>query len=204
MYRLFLFFCLYFSVACHSVDSDRKHSPEASLVSAEKIMSADERALENKIANRTLLQKIVDGSEKFQKTVFSYSCNSNAGGLLTKIMDANILKGFRFASSDQKGSEFISLYFRKNELVFAVHEKGNWVGDKEMVCQTIFYIDKQKVIRCLRKSVHDTDSKIEKLIFEADFDVILTDTRLLDRIKYYQDVFINIDSEKNMHDWFCK
>jgi hypothetical protein len=203
MSRLFLFFCLYLSIACNSVDSDSKHFSEASLVSAEKIMTAEERALENKIANRTLLQKIVDDSEKFQKTDFSFSCNSNAGGILTKIMDDKVLKGFRFASSDLNGSEFISLYYIKNELVFAVHEKGDWLGNKEKVCQTIFYLDKQIVIRCLSKNVNATDSRIEKLIFEADFEEIISDTQLLDRINLYEDVFINNVTKNNIAEFFC-
>ena len=76
MSRLFLFYLLCLFVACNTVGSDKRHSPEASLVSAEKIMTPEERAVENKIANRTLLQKIVDGSDNFQKTDFSYSSDN--------------------------------------------------------------------------------------------------------------------------------
>jgi len=178
-------------------------APEASLVVAEKIMSPEERALENKIANRTLLQKIVDGSEKFQKVEYSYACNANAGGLLTMIKDGNAIKGIRFAASEDGWNEFVGLYYKGDELSFVVHEKGKWVADQENDVQTVFYLDDGLVIRCMQKKANGSTENIEQLIQEAEFTQITADNKLLQKIKIYEDLFINKVTKENIAGHFC-
>jgi hypothetical protein len=180
-----------------------ENAPEASLVVAENIMSPEDRALENKVANRTLLQKVVDGSEKFQKIEYSYACNANAGGLLAIIKDESAIKGIRFAASEDGWNEFVGLYYKGNELSFVVHEKGKWVADQENDIQTVFYLDDAIVIRCMRKQVSGPTENIEQLIQEAEFAKIATDNKLLQKIKTYEDLFINKVTKENIARHFC-
>ena len=178
-------------------------APEASLVVAEKIMTEEERALENKVANRTLLQKVVDESESFQKIAYPYACNNDAGGLLTLIKDGTAIRGIRFAASEEGWNEFVSLYYKGEELVFAVHEKGEWQANQERDVQTLFYLDEGEVIRCMRKETSGATEQIEQLIQKAEFATINSDSRLLQKIKTYEDLFINKITKQNIAEHFC-
>ena len=179
-------------------------APEASLVVAEKIMSPEARALENKIANRTLLQKIVDESENFQRVEYAYACNNHTGGLLTLIKDETALKGIRFAISEEGWNEFVSLYYKGEDLAFAVHEEGKWMGEEETDVQTVFYLDDGAIIRCMRKQASGATAQIEQLIKAAEFEVISGDEALLQKLKNYEDVFKNKATKDNMASLFCR
>ena len=200
---LFLFFILLTSCVETISTEVLQDAPEASLIVPEKIMSPEARALENKVANRTLLQKVVDGSEDFQRTDFSYACNNVSGGVLTFIKDKKETKGIRFAVSEEGWNEFVSLYYRGNELALAVHEKGIWQGFEETTVQTIFYLDDGAVFRCLQKKVQGETARMEALIQAAEFVVINTDQTTLNKLKEYERLFTTEITKKNIGAHFC-
>jgi len=205
MLKTILFLCLILLSACVETISTEilSDAPEASLVVPEKIISPKARALENKVANRTLLQKVVDGSEGLQRTEFSYACNNVSGGVLTFIKDKKELKGIRFAASAESWNEFVSLYYRENKLVLIVHEKGMWQGLEEIAIQTIFYLDDEKVFRCLQKKVEGQITRMEALIRAAEFAVIDTDQSTLNKLLEYERLFTKEIINKNITKYFC-
>ena len=193
-----------FLVACNEPLPQHviEEAPEARLIVTEKIMSPEERALENKLANRTLLQKVVDESEQLERVEYPFECNNHTGGILTLIQDKNQLKGIRFALSTTNSSEFMSLYYQREELAFIVYEKGAWQGDTERDQQTIFYLDKGEVLRCMRKTAEGTTESIERLIQAADFQIISTDEQLLQKIQHLEIRFKTAPTALKQH--FCK
>lgn len=178
-------------------------APEASLVVPEKIMSPEARALENKMANRTLLQKVVDGSEELQRTDFSYACNNVSGGVLTFIKKEDETKGIRFALSEEGWNEFVSLYYRNKELALGVHEKGVWDGLEETTTQTIFYLDDDEVFRCIQKKVTGEIAQMEALIQAAEFVEIETAQTTLNKLKEYERLFTTEITKQNIAAHFC-
>jgi hypothetical protein len=200
---LFLFFILLTSCVETVSTEVLQNAPEASLVVPEKIMSPEARALENKVANRTLLQTVVDGSVDFKRTEFSYACNNVSGGVLTFIKDEKETKGIRFAVSEEGWNEFVSLYYRGNELALAVHEKGTWQGIEETTIQTIFYLDDGAVLRCMQKKVQGEIARMEALIQAAEFVIIHSDEPTLDKLKEYEHLFTTEITKKNIAAHFC-
>lgn len=180
-----------------------RDAPEASLVVPEQIMSPEARALENKVANRTLLQEVIDGSEDFQRTEFSYACNNVSGGVLTFIKDGAEIRGIRFAISEEDWNEFVSLYYKKNELTLAVYEKGVWAGLNEKTIQTVFYLNDGEVFRCLQKKVEGETAQMEDLIRTAEFLLIDTDAKILQKLKQYERLFKTEITKQNIADYFC-
>lgn len=178
-------------------------APEASLVVAEKIISPEARALENKMANRTLLQTVVDGSEDFQRTDFSYACNNVSGGVLTFIKEEEEVRGVRFAISEEGWNEFISLYYRGNELALGVHEKSIWQKLEETTIQTIFYVDDGEVFRCIQKKVQGEIIRMEALIKTAEFVEIQTDQTTFHKLKEYERLFTTEITKENISAHFC-
>jgi len=205
MSRVILFLSFILLNSCVETVSTEvlQDAPEASLVVPEKIMSPEARALENKVANRTLLQKVVDGSEDFQRSDFSYACNNISGGVLTFIKDKNEIKGIRFASSEEGWNEFVSLYYRRNKLALAVHEKGIWEGLKETAIQTVFYLDDGKVFRCLQKKVQGETTQMETLIRAAEFVIIDNDQMTLNKLQQYERLFRTEITTENIATHFC-
>jgi hypothetical protein len=205
MSRFILFLYLILFNSCVETISTEVllNAPEASLVVPEKIMSPEIRALENKVANRTLLQKVVDGSEDFQRTEFSYACNNVSGGILTLIKDKNETKGIRFAASEEGWNEFVSFYYRGNKLVLVVHEKGIWQGADETAIQTVFYLDDGEVFRCLQKKVQGETARMEALIRAAEFVIINTDQTTLNKLKEYERLFTTEITKENIATHFC-
>lgn len=205
MYKIITVCCLAVLTSCvEPIPTEViEDAPEASLVVTEKIMSPETRALENKVANRTLLQKVVDESETFQRTAFSYACSDATGGLLTFIKDKKSTKGIRFAASEEGWTEFLSLYYKSEDLAFAVYEKGEWMGDEEQNVQTIFYLDDGVVFRCLEKKAVGRTNQIEGLIAAAEFEVVTTNSRLLTKIKDYEQLFKEKITEENIAAYFC-
>ena len=200
---LFLFF-LTLSSCVETISPEvLQDAPEASLIVPEKIMSPEARALENKTANRTLLQKVVDGSESFQRTEFSYACNNVSGGVLTFVKDKKETKGIRFAVSEEGWNEFVSLYYRGNELALAVHEKGIWEKLEETTIQTIFYLDDGAVFRCIQKKVQGEITRMEALIQAAEFVEIQTDQATLNKLKEYERLFTTEITRENIAKHFC-
>lgn len=171
-----------------------EEAPEARLIVPEKIMSPEARALENKLANRTLLQKVVDESNTLERVEYPFDCGNHTGGILTLIKNTQQIKGIRFALSKSNRSEFISLYYKKAELALVVHEEGKWEGDTERDQQTVFYVDDGEVLRCMRKVASGTTATIERLIQAADFQIIETDQQLLQKI---QTLAVNFKEEPN-------
>lgn len=204
MNKIVLFCCLMGLGACVDTvpTSVLKDAPEAKLVVAEKIMSPEERAIENKIANRTLLQKVVDESEKFDRIELPYTCGNSSGGLLTFIKDKNQTKGIRFVATEEGWNEFVGLYYKKEELIFAVYEKSEWKGDQEEHTQTIFYLDKGEVFRCMQKKARGTTAQMERLIKSAEFESIAVENRLMSKLLTYQDLFNSVHQD-NITSKFC-
>lgn len=200
---LFLFFIILSSCVETISPEVLQDAPEASLIVPEKIMSPEARALENKTANRTLLQKVVDGSESFQRTEFSYACNNVSGGVLTFVKDKKETKGIRFAVSEEGWNEFVSLYYRGNELALAVHEKGIWEKLEETTIQTIFYLDDGAVFRCIQKKVQGEITRMEALIQAAEFVEIQTDQATLNKLKEYERLFTTEITRENIAEHFC-
>lgn len=180
-----------------------RDAPEASLVVPEKIMSPEARALENKVANRTLLQEVIDGSEDFERTEFSYACNNVSGGVLTFIKEEEEIRGIRFAISEEDWNEFVSLYYKRNELALVVYEKGIWEGLNEQTVQTVFYLDDDEVFRCLQKKVEGETAQMEDLIRTAEFLLIDVDAKLLQKIKQYERLFKTEITKQNIASYFC-
>ncbi len=204
--RIFFFFLSCFLVACQEQVSTEvlADAPEAELVVAEKIMSPEQRELENKLAARALLQKVVDGSTSFTKQEMMYECTTNTGGLLTIIKNKEELKGIRFATSLEQSSEFMSLYYNNDNLLFIVHEKGEWRGDTELTTQTLFYLDDNEVFRCMRKVASGESSTIEQQINNAEFEEVSIDSRLIERIRTYESLFRSEITQANIATYFCK
>jgi len=178
-------------------------APEASLVVPEKIISPEVRALENKMANRTLLQTVVDGSEDFQRSDFSYACNNVSGGVLTFIKEKEAIRGIRFAISEEGWNEFVSLYYRGTKLALGVYEKGIWRGLEERTIQTIFYVDDGNVFRCLQKKVQGETNRMEELIRAAEFVEIPTDQLTWNKLKEYERLFTTEITKENIGAHFC-
>lgn len=205
MSRVLLFLSFFLLNSCVETVSTEllQDAPEASLVVPEKIMSPEARALENMVANRTLLQKVVDGSESFERIEFSYACNNLSGGILTLVKDENKLRGIRFAASKEGSNEFTSFYYKGNELAFAVHEMGTWQGGEEQLVQSLFYLDEGKVFRCLQKKVQGETVRMEALIREAEFVVINTDQQILNQLQEYERLFTTEITKENIAKYFC-
>lgn len=206
MSKLITFLCLILLTSCvETVSSDTlKDAPEASLIVPEKIMSPEQRALENKVANRTLLQKVVDSSEDFQRIELSYACNNLAGGILTYIKDNQETKGIRFALSEEGRNEFVSFYYRGKELSLAVYEKGVWQGTEEVSTQMVFYLDDGEVFRCLQKKVAGETTQMETLIRKAEFELISTDQNVFNKLKQYERLFLTEITTENIASYFCR
>ena len=200
---LFLFFILLTSCVETVSTEVLQNAPEASLVVPEKIMSPEARALENKVANRTLLQTVVDGSVDFQRTEFSYACNNVSGGVLTFIKDEKETKGIRFAVSEEGWNEFVSLYYRGNELGLGVYEKSVWQKLEETTIQTIFYVDNGEVFRCIQKKVQGEITQMEALIKTAEFVEIQTDQTTFHKLKEYERLFTTEITKENISAHFC-
>lgn len=205
MLKIILFSCLIFLVACvePTTTEDLSNAPEARLIVAEKIMSPEARALENKIANRTLLQKVVDESKEFQRVEFSFACNNDSGGLLSYIKSDERIQGIRFATSKEGMDEFVGWYYKRDELVFVVHEKGEWLGEQEKNIQTLFYLDNGEVLRCMQKKALGATHQIEKLIQAAEFELVTTNLHLLKKIATYETLFKKEISPKKLAAYFC-
>lgn len=205
MYKNIFFYGIFILASCGETTPPEvwEDAPEASLVVTEKILSPEERALENKIANRTLLQKVVDESDKLVRIPMPYACSDASGGLLTFIKDKDIIKGIRYAASDEGWSELISLYYKATDLAFVAHEKGVWRGEEEENTQTIFYLDDGVVFRCLRKKARGVTDHLERLIAEAEFEIITTDERLLKKVRDYERLFKEEVTTENIASHFC-
>lgn len=205
--QFLLFIVLIISIfSCNQPNpySHLEDAPEARLIAAEKIISPEQRDIENKIAARTLLQKVIDESEKFQRTEYSYECSNHAGGILTFIKEAETLQGIRFAAAQSGQNEFLSFYYKNDELVFVAQELGQAYGEQETATQTLFYLDKEKIIRCMQKSVTGAKEQLERLIQELEFKMITTPDNLWQKIKTQEDLFKNKITSKNIAAHLCK
>jgi len=184
--------------------ADLENAPEAELVKTEKIMSPEERQIENKVAARTLLQKVVDESTSLKRTKRMYECTTNTGGLLTLIKKEGTIRGIRFAATYEDASEFINLYYNEGELLFVVFEEDHWQGDYHKTNQTIFYLDDEEVFRCMRKTAEGGATEIEQQASKAEFEHINNDPRLLNKIRSYEKLFLEEPSSTQLTKHFCK
>ncbi len=194
-----------FLMACNTgqpPNDSLKNAPEAKLIVAEKIMSPEERDLQNKIAARALLQKIVDENQSWPKEEFFYECSPTTGGLLTIIRKDKELKGIRFGSTQTTESQFLNLYYNNNQLNFITYEKGEWLGEEEQMVQTIFYLSNDSVFHCLQKRIKGLSDDIEQLIEQSDYRLIAPPKKLLDSILQQEQKFKKT-THKNIKNNFC-
>lgn len=203
--RILLFLVLFYLLsACQDQAKNQllEDTPEAELVVAKKIISPEKLALENKIAARALLQKIIDENNNFKKEKFFYECSPTTGGLLTIITKEKEIKGIRFANNQEQKSDFISLYYHKNKLSLVVYEQDKWLGDEEEMSQTIFYLDKGEVFHSLHKNIKGNSSEIEQLILKTSLKKIAINHILLQYILDQEIIFKKI-TQNNIAEYYC-
>lgn len=195
---------LYVMVGCQT-EPNRvlQNTPEAELVVAEKIISVEQRALQNKIAARALLQEIIDNKQNVEKEEIKFACSRNTGGVLTKIKSNEELIGVRFGQTLKENTVLTRLYFRKNDLNLIVYEKDGWQNQVYMIEQTIFYLENDQVFHCLYKSVRGMDN-LENRIERTDYLVIDTNKKLLNTILAQAKEWREGINEENIAAYHCQ
>jgi hypothetical protein len=191
-------------MACNTKEKDWVNQiPEAKLVVVEKEKSAEEVALQNKIAARILLQKIIDTKETTTKEEIRFACSRNTGGLLTRIKENDRIIGTRFGQSFENGTLIVKLYYQKDKLSSILYEKDGWKGDDFFFTQTIFYLEQGKVFHCLSRSLYGLEH-IEDRIATEEYKIIPTDETLLQDILKEEKGWVETTTEQNAIKYYCK
>lgn len=182
-----LFILLLLSACRPSVPLEELNaSSDATLVIPPSAIDSALRAKENKIANRTLWQKVVDESTTWGRKKIRFACNNSQGGLLTLVQDQDGLKGLRLAYSEEQQQLYLGYYYKNNELVFAVHERSTWRGSAETDIQTVFYIDGGEVFHCLQREVAGETHQMESRIQATALAEIPKDEAVWEVLKSYE------------------
>ena len=190
-------------MACNTKDKDwRNQIPEAKLVIVEKEKSAEEVALQNKIATRTLLQQIIDTKETTEKEEIRFACSRNTGGLLTRIKKNDRIIGTRFGQSFEDGTLIVKLYYQRDKLCLIHYERDGWKGDDFFFTQTVFYLEQGKVFHCLNRSLYGLEH-IEDRIATEEYKIIPTDQALLQDILKKEEGWIKTATEQNAIKYYC-
>lgn len=148
---------LLWSSACQSsIPPPLDGNDAAVLVRVPPKLTAEERALANQLANRMLLQSVVDGNTALERQEMPFSCSAQQGGLLVQLSDSTGIHSWRLARTQAAGQEIVHWYYRAAQLVLVVHERSQWQGEEELIVQTLFYTRGQTVLHCQQKSIKES------------------------------------------------
>lgn len=178
-------------------------APEAKLIVTEKIMSPQERALQNKIAARALLQQVIDQKEATQKEDILFECSTTTGGLLTKIKTEEQWLAIKFAQTEAATSNFYHLYYNNNQLQLVVHEIQTWQGETQQIVQTILYLEQGMIFHCLTKKATANVDNIEQAIATAPLDSSATPLELWEWIQTEEIKWQQLINKENIAHYYC-
>ncbi|MFK7796171.1 MAG: hypothetical protein AB8E82_01880 [Aureispira sp.] len=171
-----LLFCLLIIGACYPPDQPPllQENSTTRLVEVAPTRSPEELALLNKIANRTLLQEVIDHAPKEQVETTSFGCSAQSGGVVTFIHKAQKLRGVRLSLSQQQMGRSTRWYYQNNqETVLIAHEQSEWHGDQESIHQTVFYVDGGELIQVLHRAIEAIPSRLETILEQTPFENVL-------------------------------
>ena len=165
-------------LACQSNPPPPLANDDTSMVAVVPNLTAEERARANQVANRTLLQSVIDANAKLQRLEYPFSCSAQRGGLLVQLKDSTGVHSWRFARTEDQYQEVIHWYYRRGVLLLVVYEYSQWQSEYEWIEQTIFYTKKDSVLYTQRKAVQGTTQQLPTQLEQANLAPIPLDAAL--------------------------
>lgn len=145
---------LFWNSACESsIPPPLDDKDTAVLVRVVPKLTAEERTRANQLANRMLLQSLVDDNAALKRQEMPFSCSAQQGGLLVQLSDSTGVHSWRLARTRGDGQEIVHWYYQAGQLMLVVYERSQWQGEKELIVQTLFYTRGQTVLHCQQKSI---------------------------------------------------
>jgi hypothetical protein len=167
--------CVLIMHACQAPDHPPllQENSTTRLVEVAPTRSPEELALLNKIANRTLLQEVIDQAPKEQVETTSFGCSAQSGGVVSFIHKAQKLRGVRLSLSQEHLGRSTRWYYQNNqETVLISHEQSEWQGNQELIQQTVFYVDNGELIQVLHRAIQAIPSRLEAVLEETPFEQV--------------------------------
>lgn len=202
-----LFFVLIVA-ACQTPDQPLllQENSTTRLVEVASTRSPEELALLNKIANRTLLQEVIDQAPKEQVETTSFGCSAQSGGVVSFIHKAQKLKGVRLSLSQEYLGRSTRWYYQDNqEVVLIAHEQSEWQGNKEAIRQTVFYVDEGELIQVLHRAIKAVPRRLEAVLEQTPFQKVppLSQEALWLQLQIEEQMILPHQESANYTAYFC-
>lgn len=176
------------------------------LVEVAPALSPEERALMNKIANRTLLQEVVDKASQEQVQTASFACSPQSGGLVAYVRNEQKIRGLRLSLSQEKAGRSTRWYYQnKNTLALVAHEQSQWQGDQEYIEQTVFYVDDNTLLQILHRVVQAVPSRLEKVLEQTPFEQVTPASQriLWTQLQMEEQQLSSVKEQPDYTNYFC-
>lgn len=175
------------------------------LVEVAPVWSPEEQALMNKIANRTLLQEVIDQAPQEQMQSIELACSAQMGGVVTYIQKEQELRGIRLSISQEKAGRSTRWYYQNKNTVLVAHEQSQWQGNQEHLEQTVFYVDQQELLQVLHRVVTTAPERLETALEKAPFEQVAAPTQqeLWLQLQAEEEQLLTTPSQKRYTSYFC-
>ncbi len=150
-----------------------EENSDTRLLEVQSALSPEEQARLDKIANRTLLQEIVDQAPAHAVQRLDFACSAQSGGVVAQVRKGDQLRGLRFSLAQANGGRSTRWYYQnKSEAVLVAHEQSSWQDAQERVEQTVFYLDGSSVLQVLHRKIQAHPDRLENALATSSFEVI--------------------------------
>lgn len=146
-----------------------------------------ERALANQIANRTLLQSVIDANANLERLETPFACAPQRGGLLVVLQDSAGVQSRRLARTGNDHQEVAHWYYRKGDLMLVVYEYSQWRGEDEVVEQTLFYTKNDSLLHMQRKTARGNAHTLSNQLQQAQLEAAPLDQVLWTHLQGYEE-----------------
>ena len=176
------------------------------LVEVAPALSPEERTLMNKIANRTLLQEVVDKASQEQVQTANFVCSPQSGGLVAYVRKKQELRGLRLSLSQEKTGRSTRWYYQnKNTLALVTHEESQWQGNQEYIEQTVFYVNNNALLQILHRVVRAVPSRLEKVLEQTSFEQVTAASQriLWKQLQVEEQQLLSAEQQPDSTNYFC-
>ncbi|MCP4440732.1 MAG: hypothetical protein GY810_17430 [Aureispira sp.] len=141
-----------------------------------------------------------DGELSVEK--LEYGCD-HWGGNVTYTHDGESLRVISVLNAAEHGHSLDKYYFDENDaLVMILFENGSWIGDRDEITQTLYYISNNAPFYATRKSVEGPTKEIETILAAAEMQEIEADLKGFDSIVSKISDYKGLNAE-NIEAFFC-
>lgn len=175
------------------------------LVKVAPVLSPEERALMNKIANRTLLQKVVDQASQEHIKSMDFACSAQSGGVVIYIQKEQELRGMRLSLSQEQGGRSTRWYYQNERTALVAHEQSQWEGNQEQIQQTIFYLDNEELLQVLHRVITTSPERLEIALEKAPFEQVTAQSQaeLWQQLRAEEELLLAASSQQQYSTYFC-